>query len=144
MGKAKIELGLEAKVSALTRMRARTLADTIGISYLVFSRDEVVASMPVDERTMQPFGLLHGGASMTLAESLASVGAWLNVDETKYSVVGVEINGNHLKAMRSGTVIGRAKPLHRGKRTQLWEIRIENEAGELVCISRCTIAVLGK
>ena len=98
--------------------------------------------MPVDQRTKQPFGLLHGGASVALAESLASIGGWLNVDDSKFAVVGIEINANHIRAVKSGHVTGTAVPLHRGAKTQVWEIRIADERGRLVCISRCTLAVV--
>ena len=98
--------------------------------------------MPVDKRTKQAFGLLHGGASVALAESLASVGGWLNCDEKKFAVVGIEINANHIKAKREGIVSGTAKPLHLGSKTQVWEIRISDEEDKLVSISRCTLAVV--
>lgn len=133
---------LKSKVEALFAPKTQTLGSHLGFEWLVLSKDKVQASMPVDQRTKQPFGLLHGGASVALAESLASIGGWLNVDESKYAVVGIEINANHLKSARDGRVIGTATPLHRGSRTQVWEIRIHSEKGELVCISRCTLAVV--
>lgn len=101
--------------------------------------------MPVDQRTKQPFGLLHGGASVALAESLASIGGWLNVDEKNFYVVGMEINANHISAQRDGWVIGSAKPLHIGKKSHVWEIKINSESSnKLACISRCTLAVVAK
>lgn len=100
--------------------------------------------MPVDKRTHQPMGLLHGGASVTLAETLGSVAATCCIDQDKQFCVGLEINANHLKSVRSGIVTGITKPLHLGKKTQVWEIRIMSEAQELVCISRLTVAVLDK
>jgi 1,4-dihydroxy-2-naphthoyl-CoA hydrolase len=99
--------------------------------------------MPVDHRTKQPLGLLHGGASVALAETLGSVAATLCVDDTRFCV-GLEINANHIKAVRDGFVTGTTRPIHIGKQTQVWEIRITNESGEVVCISRITMAVLEK
>ena len=99
--------------------------------------------MPVDRRTHQPYGLLHGGASVVLAESLGSIGAGLVVGGSG-AVVGIEINANHLRGVREGWVTGTARPLHTGRTTQVWEIRIENDDGALVCISRLTLAVVPK
>ncbi len=98
--------------------------------------------MPVDERTRQPYGILHGGASVVLAETLGSSAGNLCVDTGKQVCVGLEINANHVRAVRSGTVTGTARALHVGRSTQLWEIRIEDEQGRLVCISRLTLAVV--
>ena len=100
--------------------------------------------MPVDRRTHQPLGLLHGGASVALAETLVSVGAMCCVDPTKQYCVGLEINANHIKGVRDGFVTGIAKPVHTGKKTQVWEIRITDNSNSLVCISRITLAVLDK
>jgi 1,4-dihydroxy-2-naphthoyl-CoA hydrolase len=133
---------LKSKVEALFAKSPTTLGSTLGFEYLILSKECVQAKMPVNERTKQPFGLLHGGASVALAESLASIGGWLNVDESKFAVVGIEINANHLKSTREGWVTGTAKPIHRGKSTHVWEIKIENEKAELVCVSRCTLAVV--
>jgi len=98
--------------------------------------------MPVDQRTHQPYGLLHGGASVVLAETLGSTAAMLTLDPTQEAAVGLDINANHIRGVRSGIVIGTARKLHLGRSTQVWEIRIETEAGELVCISRITMAVI--
>jgi 1,4-dihydroxy-2-naphthoyl-CoA hydrolase len=98
--------------------------------------------MPVDHRTHQPYGLLHGGASVVLAETLGSTAAMLTLDPAKELAVGLDINANHVRGVRTGTVTGTARMLHIGRTTQVWEIRIENEAGELVCISRITMAVI--
>lgn len=116
----------------------------LGIVMTEIGDDYLKATMPVDHRTHQPFGLLHGGASVALAESLGSMGAYLCVDPTLYNVVGLEINANHIRAVREGHVTGTARPIHIGKSTQLWEIRITDEADKLVCISRITLAVLAK
>ena len=137
-----VEPGLEKKIEYITAKSTQTLAHALGINYTRFERARVEATMPVDNRTMQPFGLLHGGASLALAESLASVGGWLNVDETKFAVVGIEINANHLRSARSGVVTGCALPLHRGASTQVWEVRVTDQKGHLLCISRCTLAVI--
>jgi 1,4-dihydroxy-2-naphthoyl-CoA hydrolase len=106
--------------------------------------DFIRGRMPVDKRTRQPYGLLHGGASVALAESLGSIAGYCVVAGTGAKVVGIEINANHLRAAHDGWVIGTARPLHVGRSTQVWEIRIENEAGALVCISRLTLAVVAK
>jgi 1,4-dihydroxy-2-naphthoyl-CoA hydrolase len=121
-----------------------TLVSHLGIVITELGDDFIRATMPVDHRTHQPMGLLHGGASVALAESLGSMGAYLCVDASRYDVVGLEINANHIRGVKSGTVTGTARPIHIGKSTQLWEIRITNEADKLVCISRITIAVLEK
>ena len=136
---------LRAKCEPILRRSEQTLGGRLGFSYRILTRDCVVASMPVNDATKQPFGLLHGGASVALAESLASIGAWLNVDDSLYDVVGMEINANHIRAVRDGLVVGTARPIHRGAKTQVWEVRIETEEGsKLVCISRCTLAVIPK
>jgi len=122
----------------------RGMADAIGIELKVLTPDMVVATMPVDDRTRQPFGLLHGGASAALAETTASIGAYLNIDGERQAAVGLELNANHLRAKTSGIVKATATPLHRGRRTHVWEIRIEDEEGRLVCASRCTLAIVDK
>ena len=121
-----------------------TMVTHLGIEFLDIGDDYLTARMPVDHRTHQQMGLLHGGASVALAETLGSTGAFLCVDAAQYNVVGLEINANHVRAVREGFVTGIARPLHRGKTTQLWEIRITDGADKLVCISRITIAVLEK
>lgn len=124
------------------RLPQHNLATHLGIEFTQLGEDFLQARMPVDERTKQPYGILHGGASVVLAETLGSFGANLTVDPDRFTVVGQEINANHLRAVHKGYVIGTARPLHRGKRSQVWEIRIEDEAQHLVCISRITLAVL--
>ncbi len=120
------------------------MAAAIGIEFTLLTPDKVVATMPVDDRTRQPFGLLHGGASAALAETVASIGAALNIDRNKQAVVGLELNANHLRGKTDGLVTATATPLHRGRRTQVWEIRIEDESHRLVCVSRCTLAVVDR
>jgi len=113
----------------------------IDIRITAIGEDFLRGTMPVDSRTRQPYGILHGGASVALAETLGSTAAMLCCDEGM-ATVGVEINANHLRAVREGLVTGTARPLHVGRSTQVWEIRIENAAGELTCISRLTMAVV--
>jgi 1,4-dihydroxy-2-naphthoyl-CoA hydrolase len=121
-----------------------TLLEALGIEIIEIGEGRVVATMPVDHRTHQPFGLLHGGASVALAETVASLGAYALIDPEKESVVGLEINANHVRAVRSGTVTATGTVLHRGKTTMVWDIKIVDEQERLVCVSRCTIAVIKK
>lgn len=121
-----------------------TLLEALGIEITELGEGRVVATMPVDHRTHQPFGLLHGGASVALAETVASIGAYALVDQEKESVVGLEINANHIRAVRSGIVTATGTVLHRGKTTMVWDIKIVDEQQRLVCVSRCTIAVIKK
>jgi 1,4-dihydroxy-2-naphthoyl-CoA hydrolase len=116
----------------------------LGIEYTEIGADFIKGKMPVDHRTQQPMGLLHGGASVVLAETLGSVGANLCIDTDKYYCVGLEINANHIKSIKTGWVYGKATIIHAGKKTQVWEIKITNEAEQLVCISRLTMAVIEK
>ena len=120
----------------------RTLAHALGIEILELGDDRVVATMPVDERTRQPYGLLHGGASIALAETVASLGAAGRVDRERFAVVGQEINGNHIRAVRDGIVRAVGTPIHLGRTSQVWSIEIRDEEQRLVCISRCTLAVV--
>ena len=128
----------------LNAWSVNTLSQQLGIQFTAIGEDHLEAKMPVDHRTHQPFGLLHGGASVALAETMGSVGAMCCVDRTKQYCVGLEINANHIKGVRDGFVKGIAKPVHVGKKTQVWEIRITDETESLVCISRITMAVLDK
>ncbi|MCE3284265.1 MAG: thioesterase [Steroidobacteraceae bacterium] len=118
------------------------LAHHLGIELTAIGTDFLSGSMPVDERTRQPFGLLHGGASVALAETLGSVAANFCVDTTKVYCVGQEINANHVRSARSGHVTGTARPIHLGSRSQVWDIRIEDEGGRLTCVSRLTMSVI--
>jgi uncharacterized protein (TIGR00369 family) len=122
----------------------RAMASTIGIELIMLSRDKVVATMPVDDRTRQPFGLLHGGASAALAETVASIGAFLNIDPEKQAAVGIELNANHIRGKRDGVVTATATPLQRGRRIHVWDIRIEDENKHLICTSRCTLAIIDR
>ncbi|RAW01328.1 hotdog fold thioesterase [Pseudochryseolinea flava] len=133
-----------ATIEALNAWSKNTLTEHLGIEFVAVGDDFLEARMPVDARTHQPMGLLHGGASVALAETMGSVAAMLCVDRAKQFCVGLEINANHLKGVRHGYVKGVTKPIHVGKKTQVWEIRISNELNELVCVSRITLAVLDK
>ena len=121
---------------------ANTMLETLGIRYTGIGEDWLRGTMPVDHRTHQPYGLLHGGASVALAETLGSTAAMLTLDPAKFGVVGLEINANHVRGVREGIVTGTAKALHIGRSTQVWEIRIEDERQRLVCVSRITMAVV--
>lgn len=134
----------EVNPEQLQGMCQNTLIERIGIEFTEIGEDYIKGKMPVDHRTQQPLGLLHGGASVALAETLGSAAVSLTVDPAKQYCVGLEINANHVKSARDGFVYGLAKALHVGKRIQVWEIRITNEADELVCISRITLAVMDK
>lgn len=127
----------------LNAMSRNSAVETLGIVFTEIGPDYLRATMPVDARTHQPFGLLHGGASVLLAETLGSMAGNLCVADGKV-VVGIEINANHMRGVRSGVVTGTARALHVGGSTQVWEIRIEDEAGRLVCVSRLTLAVVAR
>lgn len=116
----------------------------LGIVYSEIGKDFIAGKMPVDERTKQPMGLLHGGASVVLAESLGSIASNFCIDQTKQYCVGLEINANHIKSATEGYVHGIAKALHIGRKTHVWEIKITNDKEQLVCISRLTVAIIDK
>ncbi|WP_162340066.1 hotdog fold thioesterase [Cyclobacterium salsum] len=128
----------------LNQMGKGNLIGFLGISYTAAGEDYLEAEMPVEAKTKQPFGLLHGGANVVLAESLGSVAALLTLDEEGAYPVGLEINANHLKSVKEGKVTGRVSPLHIGKRTQVWEIKINDQEGNLTCVSRITLAIIRK
>lgn len=119
-----------------------TMAEALGMELIEFEKGRVVIEMPVDHRTHQPMGLLHGGASVALAETAASMGGWYLVAEEGKAVVGQEINANHIRPVKSGKVKAIGECIHQGKSSQVWEIKIYNEEKKLVCISRCTLAVI--
>jgi uncharacterized protein (TIGR00369 family) len=120
----------------------RGLAAAIGIEIVELTAERVVATMPVDERTRQPYGLLHGGASVALAETIASLASIMNIDQGRFRAVGLEINANHIRAKTEGIVKGTATAIHIGRSTHVWNIEIVDEQGRLVCISRCTVAII--
>ena len=121
-----------------------TMVSNIGIEITDFGEEYLCGKMPVDDRTKQPFGLLHGGASVAFAETLGSMGAGMHVDLENYSVVGIEINSSHLKAMKEGWVYGKAVPIRIGRKIQGWDIDIKDEKDNMVCKSRLTLAVIKK
>jgi 1,4-dihydroxy-2-naphthoyl-CoA hydrolase len=123
---------------------AGTLPTHIGIEFTEIGDDFLRARMPVDERTRQPYGILHGGASVALAETLGSTAAGLCIDQSKFACVGQEINANHVRAVSSGYVIGTARALHIGRRSHVWEIRIVDEQDRLVCVSRITMYIMDR
>ena len=132
-----------ASVADLNAMSAGTAMQPMGIEFTEIGPDFLRATMPVDARTRQPYGLLHGGASVLLAETLGSTAGGMCVEEGE-GVVGIEINANHLRGVREGLVTGTARPLHVGRSTQVWEIRIEDPRVRLACISRLTLAVIAR
>lgn len=129
-------------LSTLNDRMKGTMAEHIGIEYIEIHPDYLKARMPVDKRTFQPLQMLNGGASLALSETLGSMAANLVLDRSKYVAFGMEINANHLKPARSGYVYGTTKPFHVGRTTQVWEIEIRDEEGDLVCVSRLTMAVV--
>ena len=132
------------KVSHLQEISKNTMVEHLGIEFLELGKNSISAKMPVDHRTHQPMGLLHGGASIVLAETLGSVASSILVDMNKFHCVGLEINANHIKSARNGFVTGKATPIHLGKKTHVWDIKITNGNDELVCVSRLTVAVIEK
>lgn len=134
----------EYSLDEINGMARGTIHEPLGIRFTEIGNDYLVATMPVDRRTFQPMGLLHGGASVLLAESLGSIGALMIVNPGQQFPVGLEVNANHIRAVRDGTVTASARPVHLGKTTQVWETRVLDDKGRLVCVSRLTIAILDK
>ncbi len=132
------------RIDELNKLSANNMVANLGIVFTEVGEDFIEAKMPVDHRTTQPFGLLHGGASVALAETLGSVAAMCCLDQANQFCVGLEINANHIKSMREGFVVGRVMPIHVGKKTHVWEIKIRDEKGSVVCVSRITMAILDK
>jgi 1,4-dihydroxy-2-naphthoyl-CoA hydrolase len=131
-------------LEALNWVKANTLAESLDINITEIGPDFLAGTMPVDKRTKQPFGLLHGGASVALAETLGSIASWMVVNPELFIAVGIEINANHVKAVTQGLVTGICKPLHVKGKTHVWDIKLYNEAKELTCISRFTCAIIPK
>jgi 1,4-dihydroxy-2-naphthoyl-CoA hydrolase len=131
-------------IQYLNAIHEKTAVAKLGIEFIEATDDSITARMPVDERTKQPMGLLHGGASVLLAETLGSSAANYCVNTDTYYCVGLEINANHIRGVRSGWVTGTAMALHIGSTTQVWEIKIRDESGKLTCISRITMAVIAR
>ncbi|MCP8969805.1 hotdog fold thioesterase [Ectobacillus ponti] len=123
---------------------ANTLMEALGMEITELQPDRVVATMPVEARTHQPFGYLHGGASVALAETVASIGTFANIDQENEICFGLEINANHLRSKRDGVVTAIGTPLHKGKTTMVWDVKLLDEAENLICVSRCTVAIKQK
>lgn len=130
------------KLEDLAWMLKENMCEAIGIEITELTPDSIKGRMPVDHRTVQPMKILHGGASVALAESLGSIASNLIVDNSRYACVGLDINANHLRPASSGYVYAEAKPIHIGKKTHVWSIEIKDEKGKLVCVSRLTMAVI--
>jgi len=134
----------DLSLTNFTNFGKTTMSEYIGISFSELGNDYLKATMPVDHRTNQPYGLLHGGASCVLAETLGSVASAMVIDQDKFICVGLEINANHIRSARSGIVTGITKPIHIGASTHVWDIKIYDEREKLVCVSRLTVAILKK
>ena len=128
----------------ITALGKNTMSEYIGIEFIEIGENYLKARMPVDQRTNQPYGLLHGGASCALAETLGSIASALVIDQSAFICVGLEINANHIRSARKGFVTGVATPLHLGKSTHVWDIKINDEDQKLVCVSRLTVAIIPK
>jgi uncharacterized protein (TIGR00369 family) len=137
VGMNKVEM-----IRQLKEHSKETLIGLLDIEYVELTPDKVVMSMPVGPKTWQPFGILHGGASVVLAETAATTATMLNIDMKKYAPVGMEINANHIRSKREGIVTAVATPLHKGRKTMVWDIKVTDEDGKLICVSRCTVAVV--
>ena len=140
----RIEMNKEEKIQQVNDSIQNTMTSNIGIEITDLDNDFICGKMPVDERTIQPFGLLHGGASAALAETLGSIAGGIKVYPNNETVVGIEINANHLKSARDGWVYGKSTPIRIGKKIQVWNIEISNDLGDLICVSRLTLAVIPK
>lgn len=140
-----IEESLKEKAKFYFDPSKKHMGHATGIEFEHIAKDKVVATMPVNENTVQPFRLLHGGASVVLAETLASLGAWFSLDGNDKTAVGVEINANHIRSVKEGGMVrGTATPIKRGSRIHVWETKIEDEKGKLICVSRCTLAIINR
>ncbi len=131
----------DLNLEELTQFTQNSIVGHLGIIYTKRNTNSLIATMPVDQRTIQPLGILHGGASVVLAETLGSTASYMTVEDPVYTV-GLEVNANHVKSVTEGIVTGTAKPIHLGNTTQVWDIMIKNEKGQLTCMSRLTMAVL--
>ena len=132
------------KIADLAPIASETMAEHLGMEWTEIGDDYIKIKMPVDQRTKQPYGLLHGGASCALAETVGSVASQLVIDPAKYICVGLEINANHIRSARQGYVTGKATPLHLGATTHVWDVKIYDDMEKLICISRLTVAILNK
>lgn len=132
----------DERLKRLFENRKGTLDETLGIEFTEITKEKVVGFMHVQRKVHQPFGILHGGASVVLAESLASIGAWYNLKDESKKAVGVEINANHLKSVKDGKLTGTATPIRIGGKLHVWNIEMRDDAGDLTCVSRCTLAII--
>lgn len=140
-----IEEDLKEKAEIYFNFSHKHMGHALGIEFQHVAKDKMIATMPVDENSVQPFGVLHGGASVALAETLCSVGGWFNLDDIQKTVVGVEINANHIRSVKmGGRVTGTAQPVNVGRKIQVWECELRDERNKLVCTSRCTVAVINR
>lgn len=145
MNSLKIPSDLKHQLEFFEKNKSPSLVDNLGIEITEITKEKVTGTMPVDSRTIQPFGILHGGASAAFAETLASIGAWFNIDPLETTLCGLEINANHIRPVTEGKVYGVAIPHHVGSSTQVWGIEIRDESKKLVSISRCTMtAAIGR
>lgn len=128
----------------IKQQNENTLLGQLDMEYVELTPDRVVMTMPVGPKTWQPAGILHGGASVALAETAATIATAINIDQSKYNPVGMEINANHIRSKADGVVTATATPFHKGRTTMVWDIKITDENGKLICISRCTMAVIVK
>lgn len=134
----------EISIEGINEMGRNTMGEHLGMRFTEIGENHLKATLPVDHRTRQPYGLLHGGASCVLAETLGSVASALVVDPDKFICVGLEINANHVRSARQGVVTGTCTPIHLGASTHVWDIRIQDERDKLICVSRLTVAILKK
>lgn len=134
----------KASLELINQLNKNTLVEHLGIEVTELGKDYLIGKMPVDHRTHQPLGMLHGGASVVLAETLGSIAATMTVNPDEQYCVGLDINANHVRSARSGYVYGKTTPIHVGRKTQVWEIKITNEEDQLICVSRITMAVMDK
>ena len=139
-----MEYSQEELIENINNNRTESVWDVLGIKLVEARKDRVVATMPIGPHHRQQVGYLHGGVSVVLAESIASLGSVLNIDANKQMAFGLEINANHLRPKRDGTLTGVATPISRGRTTHVWDIRITDEEDKLVCISRCTVAIVDR
>ncbi len=140
-----IENEIKDRVMSLFSSDEKNMGDALGIEFVSINRKRIEATMPVNENTVQPFGILHGGASVALAETVCSIGAWINLRDENKMAVGLEINANHLRPVAKGSqVICISTPVRLGSTVQVWENKIYSESNKLVCISRCTIAIVSR
>ena len=136
---------LDFNIEQLHDYHRDSIVALIGIEYVEKGDDYLIARMPVDARTVQPYGILHGGASVTLAETLGSIASFLTLDpSSNQTPVGIEVNANHIKSVKSGWVYGKVTPVHLGRKTHVWDIRITDENKSLVCVSRLTVMIIDK